>query len=182
MRMVGVRRADFLGRKCLRGFLKSRSGATAVEFGMVALPFFTLLLSVLEMGTIFFKAEYLQSGVEEAGRRVMTGQVQANASPEDFFKTTLCDQVQMMISCSDIRYDVKSYETFAGADTSVPMKDGNLDASKLGFAPGGGGKITVVKAYVEIPVFVSYFGSTLANQANGTRLLIAGAAFKNEPF
>jgi len=169
-------------RQRLSRFLRNNSGATAVEFAMVALPFFTLMLSILEMGSVFFRSEYLQSGVEEAGRRVMTGQVQSNSDPETFFKTTLCDQVKLMIACSDIRYDVKNYETFAGADTSVPMKDGNLDVAKLGFAPGAGGKITVVKAYVEVPVFVSYFGSTLANQANGSRLLVAGAAFKNEPF
>ena len=40
----------------------------------------------------------------------------------------------------------------------------------------------VVRAYYEWPVIVDLLGNNLADMPNGTHLLVATAAFRNEPF
>ncbi len=40
----------------------------------------------------------------------------------------------------------------------------------------------VVNAYYEWPVFINKLGNNLADMPDGTHLLVATAAFRNEPF
>ena len=40
----------------------------------------------------------------------------------------------------------------------------------------------VVRAYYEWPTFVTGLGNNLGNMPDGNRLLVATAAFRNEPF
>jgi len=52
------------GMRPFKCFRKDTSGATAVEFAMVAGPFFVLLLALIEVALVFFstRAESYQSG------------------------------------------------------------------------------------------------------------------------
>ena len=63
-----------LARKAKR-YGKSVRGATAVEFAMVAGPFFFVLGSTCETGLMLFTEYVLQKSVQEAARLVRTGQV-----------------------------------------------------------------------------------------------------------
>ena len=71
--------------------------------------------------------------------------------------------------------------TFDRIDLSVPVTDGNLNVQE-NYDPGKGGDIVVVRAYYEWPVFVRLLGNDLSTLSNGTHLLVATAAFRNEPF
>ena len=52
----------------------------------------------------------------------------------------------------------------------------------LGTAPGGPGEIVVVRLMYQWPVYVPTLGLDVSNMAGNKRLLIATAAFRNEPF
>jgi hypothetical protein len=100
------------------------------------------------------------------------------------FKDDVCGRLQAMFSCaSGVHIDVKKYASFGGSDVSEPRDaDGNLDVSGFGFNPGVQGDIVVVRVAYEWPIFVRDFGFNLSTLPNGKRLLMATAAFRNEPY
>jgi hypothetical protein len=50
------------------------------------------------------------------------------------------------------------------------------------YAPGGPGDIVVVRLMYQWPVYVSLLGLNFADMANSNRLIMATAAFRNEPY
>jgi hypothetical protein len=72
--------------------------------------------------------------------------------------------------------------SFSSVDTTPPVTDGKLDTSKLKFDMGGPGCIEAVSVYYQWPIYVSLLGSSLANLNNNSRLLVATAVFRVEPY
>ena len=60
----------------LRRFRRDHKGAAAVEFGIIAAPFFALLMGIFQVTVIYFAQSMMETGVAEAARMVRTGQVQ----------------------------------------------------------------------------------------------------------
>ncbi len=163
-------------------FRKAESGATAVEFAMVALPFFMLLLAIIEIGLLFFATQVLETGVESAARLIRTGQAQGFSEAQ--FKTEVCNRISSMFDCNKLYIDVRPYAQFAGVDLSKPIDPDtqNLETAGFTFNSGIGGDIVVVRAFYEWPMVASFLGDNLGDLANGNRLLASTAAFRNEPF
>lgn len=170
--------------RVVRRFGADEQGATAVEFAIVALPFFALMFAIIETALVFFAGQALELAVRNAGRMIRTGQAQQQAMTGDTFKNLICDQVVLLFSCSDGVYvDVKKYDTFAQIDLTPPVDvNGVFQTAGFGYTPGGGGDIVVVRAFYEWPTFVDKLGNDMSNLANGKHLLAATAAFRNEPF
>lgn len=175
------------GRIAIRtGFARlrrDRSGATTVEFALVALPFFGLLFAILETALMFFAGQTMDTAVTQAARMIRTGQAQAQGFNVSAFKAKICGQLTPLFNCtSGLKLDVRKYATFAAMDLTVPLDGaGNLNTNDT-YIPGNGGDIVVVRAYYEWPVFVKLLGNNLKNMASGNHLLISTVAFRNEPF
>lgn len=167
----------------LRRFVRKDDGATAVEFALVALPFFALLFAILETAVVFFASQILETGVYNASRLIRTGQAQNAGFDETQFRDSICANIYGVIDCqNDLKLDVRTFDNFDAADLSMPIDDdGNLTFTPS-FDPGQRNDIVVVRAFVEWPTIVPGFGNDLSNMANGNRLLAATAAFRNEPF
>ncbi len=172
------------------GFLRRQEGAAAVEFAMVALPFFALMFAIIETALVFFAGQSLEAAAAEAGRQIMTGQVQGNATiknADDYKTYIICPYLQgSFFDCvNGVYVSVKTYSSFQnaanGADSGPPLTaDGNVDKSKLPYEPGNPGDIVVVQLYYQWPIYVSAL-DRLANLGN-SHLLVATAVFRNEPF
>jgi Flp pilus assembly protein TadG len=161
---------------------RDRKGATAVEFALLALPFFALSGAILEVGLAFFAGQTLETAVERASRLIRTGQAQQSNFNANNFKTTICNDVSTFLDCSKLQIDVRTAATFDSIDLSSPLKNGQIDTSKFGFKPGGAGEIVVVRAFYEWPSFFNLLGFSLSETKSGAHLLSATDAFKNEPF
>ena len=59
-----------------RGFARDDSGVTAIEFGLLALPFFSILGAILETSLVFLSGQVLESAVQDTSRLIRTGQAQ----------------------------------------------------------------------------------------------------------
>ncbi|HLP68306.1 MAG TPA: TadE/TadG family type IV pilus assembly protein [Rhizobium sp.] len=68
---------------------RCQSGATAVEFALVGLPLFLLILGVVEFGRAFFLQNDLSYAADVAARQVLIGQVGPSLSETD--ATTMLD-------------------------------------------------------------------------------------------
>jgi Flp pilus assembly protein TadG len=179
-------------RRALRGWLPQRvrrfagnqEGSTAIEFGIIALPFFALIFAIIETALAFFAGQALETAVTTASRAIRTGAAQTAGLTASTFKTSICSQLTYLFSCNAGLYvDVKTYASFAAISLGIPVDaNGNLKTIGYTYNAGHGGDIVVVRAYYEWPVFVNKLGNNLATQPDGTHLLTATSAFRNEPF
>jgi len=166
----------------LGDFLRDRSGVGAVEFAMVAAPFFFTLFAILEVAIIFFGSSALETGVQEAARTIRTRELQLSGGGLAEFRTRLCEEATALIACdSRLNIDVRTYPAFAAADMTPPVDaDGNPLPGV--FIPGGPSEVVVVKAYYVWEVYTPGLGLLLGNiGSTNSRLLISTAAFRNEP-
>jgi Flp pilus assembly protein TadG len=115
----------------------------------------------------------------------MTGQAQTQNLTAQTFKDKVCAHIYGLFNCPNgIYVNVQTYSSF-GSITNTPPLDanGNLVTSGMGYQPGGPGDIVVVRLYYQWPIYVSLMNlSQLANMSNHSRLLVATAAFVNEPY
>lgn len=188
--MAGIRARGLLGRGWFgtglrRRFIANRKGATAVEFAMIAPLLFGFLFAILETGTLFIRATALETGIEEAKRSTMTGQIAAAGTPalqESAFRAAFCSQVDWIINCSDVKFDVRAFTTFGAASMPNPVAGGVFNPGGLQFNPGQPCQIVVIRAYYEVKSISGFIRNDVAGLSNGNVLLGGSAAFKNEPY
>lgn len=174
----------------LRRFRRDDKGGTAVEFALVAVPFLALMFAIIETALAFWSATVLDTAVTDASRRIYTGQFQqanATAQPADLptkFRDEVCKSIVALFSCASIKIDVRSYDSFPSQRAALPVTpEGDFDAANFGrYMSPGPNKIVVVRAAVEIPVFVSLLSPKQTNLRNGNRLIMGTATFRTEPF
>jgi Flp pilus assembly protein TadG len=187
--MLKLRRAllDFRhGRRCglktVRRLAAHEEGSAAVEFGIVAMPFLALVFAIIETAIVFFANQVLESAASDTARLIMTGQAQTQGLTLDTFKDQVCARIFGLFDCkSGVYVDVQKFSKFGDVAMTTPLDaNGKLDSSGFKFSPGGPQDIVVVRLIYQWPVFVSMLG--LSNMAGHNRLMIATAAFRNEPY
>ena len=185
------------GRKpfsLLRAFALSRSGANAVEFGLVAFPFIATLVVIFEMSLDVFMTEALDNATRKASRQIMTGASQtANMSGDQFRTTVLCPILPAFMSCANVVINVaafnaggtpSNYYNFVNPAKTWLKVPAILDAAHTTFCPGNSGQYVLVQAFYGAPFLSSYMPQAVQTQINGVtaRVLSSAATFKNEPF
>ena len=177
-RLRALARRSGLGR-----FRRDRSGATAVEFAIIAAPFFAIMFATLQTSIIFFAGQTLETAVADASRLILTGQAQSANFDAAAFKKAVCDRVFTFVDCTNNMYvDVRTASSFSAASPGSPIDSSGNFVNNFVYQPGTAGDIVVVRAMYQWPVYVSLLGLNLANMNNGKRLVMASAAFRNEPF
>lgn len=180
-------------------FTQARAGATAVEFALVAVPFFALVGACLENGIVFWEQEILQQAVADAGRQIYTGAFQtANAGTTDTatlmarFRTAMCTQSNgtprvTIFNCANVRVSITKADSYTAATPVSPVATNASGASDwnanfAGYSCAGASAIVVVQAAVDIPVFFTLLGAAVPNLPNKRRVLQAATVFKVEPY
>jgi len=176
-------RAGTMNARIARGFARREDGAAAVEFAMVAAPFLALMFAIMETALVFFASQTLETAVADSARLIMTGQAQSQTFSQAQFKSAVCGKIGGLFDCAGgLQIDVKTYSSFASVDNSPPLDaNGNLKTN-FGYQPGGPGDIVVVRLMYQWPVYASLLGFNLGNMAGNKRLIMATAAFRNEPY
>jgi len=165
-------------------FMADNRGATAVEFALVALPFMALIVALIQTFVVFFAQGLLESVAQQSSRLILTGQVQSQQMKKDDFKNAVCAQAVILFSCDGVMVDVQVVSAWSAASTSAPTLTFGNDGKVTNiwqFNPGDAGDIIVVRVMYQWPVLMGPLGFNLSNLPNGNRLIMASAAFQNEP-
>jgi Flp pilus assembly protein TadG len=172
-------------RHLVGAFIKDTSGANAVEFAIIAAPFLALSVGIIQIFLVFFGQQLLEQVVQQSGRQIMTGQVQTSGLTQTQFANLVCSQVRIIFSCNNLMVNVASSSSWSTASTAAPTltfdSNGNV-TNTWSYSPGSPGDKVVVEVMYQWPVFMGPLGFTLATLPNGNRLLMASAAFQNEPY
>lgn len=165
-------------------FAKNRRGAAAVEFALIAAPFFLMIFGLLEICLIFIMSSILDHAVTEASRPLRTGEIQNAAMDAAGFRATVCEELMGLLDCNErLHIDVRTIEGFGGAPGGLPLDgENNLDASGFGFVPGGPSEIVAVRVFYEWDLLAPIMSIPLQNMSGNRHLLQASAVFRNEPF
>jgi Flp pilus assembly protein TadG len=182
-------------RNALRRFGRNRRASAAVEFALVAPLFFALLFAIIETALMFFASQVLETITQSGARMISTGQAQTGqvsscqvagvptACTQASFKNYICSQIPALFNCTNLYVDVESYPAFSSISLSSQIDaSNNFVSNNMQYNPGGSGAIVVVRLFYPWQLFVTGLGYNISNLSNNQRLLVATAAFQNEPY
>jgi Flp pilus assembly protein TadG len=187
--LPGVLAPRLLGK--LRDWADDKRGIAAVEFALIAIPFFFLIFGLLEVALLFIMTTVMEHAVNEASREIRTGRFQAvhgaktAAEMETAFRDLVCPELFGLLSCGStkMKIDIKEFNSFGVATNTNPIKpDQTLDTAGFGVVSGAPDRIMVVRVFYEWDLITPVLSKPLENLAGGKHLLSAVAVFKNEPF
>ncbi|MDB5622840.1 MAG: hypothetical protein JWR39_1403 [Devosia sp.] len=170
-----------------RAFARNSRGAVAVEFGLLALPFFAIIAALLQTSLVFMSTQVLESAVQDAARLIRTGQAKQSSFDLARFRSEVCDRLYGLFpDCAGLHIRVSVVTNFATATTSPPVDRTCTDTCNWtvpsSFSPGTGSSIVLVQAYYQYPIVVDLGGLGLADLPGSKRLLGSTTVFRNEPF
>ncbi|HEY4191054.1 MAG TPA: TadE/TadG family type IV pilus assembly protein [Mesorhizobium sp.] len=184
-----ARRPGFLGR-----FLRDRSGSTAIEFVILAIPFSMLVFAILESCISFAGQEVLANAADDVARQVRTGQLRAATITKESIQQAICNKLAVMVgnSCNDrIFIDLRKYDTFQEAAAArfkiinnaiVLTKDNVKDPLGYTISPGPAMSINMLRVFYKWPVMTDFVSTWAAKLDGPNTLHFATVTWQNEPF
>ena len=182
--------------RILARFERDAKGTTAVEFGLVALPFFALIGALIQFAFVHIWAEQnLDYRLQQAVRGLYTGSFQnANTAVTNQatllanLKTAMCQAngtaIVTVFKCSDVKLNVAVASSFsngaAGSPYNASTKTWNSNFE--GYASAQPCQIVVVTAAVTVPVYFKLLNLGVASMSDGSHMLMSTAVFRTEPY
>jgi Flp pilus assembly protein TadG len=175
---------------CFGRLLRDRSGATAIEFTALAIPFALLVFAILESCLSFAGQELMASVTDDVARQLRTGQIKAADINKDKLETMICDRMSVMVSgnCKDnLEVDLQEYATFAAA-AAVRIKfvgtgsDRDIDTTGFKVTPGKSMTKNMLRVFYRWPVITDFMRKAMSNLKGGKTLHFATVTWQNEPF
>jgi Flp pilus assembly protein TadG len=162
-------------------------GVTAIEFGMVAMPFLMLLFGTIAVGLYFFVTFSLENAVEQAARLIRTGQAQMTNPPMTTteFKTRVCDKAPSFIDCTNkLRVNVVAAGSFSSltAPSCLDTSGKLVPDAAVSNVPGAAGDAVLVTVCYEWSLAGKLPFLKLGDMANGSALIQAATTFRTEPY
>jgi Flp pilus assembly protein TadG len=166
-------------------FWRDDSGVTAIEFGILAPPFFALIAATLETSVMFLASQVLDSAVHDASRQIRTGQAQKFTLSQ--FEDLVCDKLfGLFKNCHEMQVRVTPVTNFASATIQPPLATVCTTtcawAMTETYQPGQGSSTVIVQVYYRWPMMMNLVSFAPNNQPDGTRLIGSVQVFRNEPF
>jgi len=183
----------------VKAAVASRSGATALEFALIAPILLALIMGIVETGLVFAADILLKNATHTAARTGRTGFVEVDSTREATVITIIKRQADLLMDPAKLTISSKAYAAFEGVRTPEPFIDANgngqrddgenytdvngngqydLDRGKTGL----GGASQVVLYTVSYPwTFITPMIGNLIAQ-DGVLTLTATAVVQNEPY
>lgn len=202
-------RSDMSGRTCsrwlracmrakpvvlMRRFGQNATGASAVEFSLIAVPFISLIAATVQTGLVVWTSQTLDDSLQKAVRAIYIGSFQAanqgqtSSTVLNNLKAKMCGtssgRIATVFDCNNLKLDVVLSSTFNAAVVPVALNPTTRTwATSFGtrYTCASPGSIVVVTAAVKYPVFFSFLNVGVPTFSDGARLLQSTAVFRTEP-
>lgn len=171
--------------KIFSPWVRSREGATAIEFALVVVPFAITAAFIIELAMVYTAGSLMQGAVQDAVRAVRTGQVQVISDPDEaegFFREQICNHIPIaLVDCDSIQFKVEVLDSFSDANTSVVINE-NGDLAEDEFETGGSSDVVMVTVLYYHPLLTPIVSQFLSDSPNNTKLMTSVFVFKTEPY
>ncbi len=164
---------------------RNTDGVAAIEFGLIALPLFMLIMGIVEVGLFFAAGLVLEGSAAEAGRVVRTGQAQQSADPEETFRQALCAHADTMLDCDRIQYEVIRIgnDSFASAETAQPEFDEDGNLIEQDFNAGNSNDVILIRAVYRYEFLTPFIGALMTGDPSRNWMNhISTVVVKAEPY
>lgn len=173
---VFIRTSRLFARRVRR----DESGATAVEFSLLAVPFMGLVFFIMEHGYNTFIVSSLDTATDRVARQIMIGNAQAQGLTLGAVRNQICNEIRGGSGCLGRMFvSVRglSAASFSGASLA------QFDNAQNAFCPGSGGQYTVVSVVYAAPTISRlWFGSEVTINGERAIALRSTRVVRNEPF
>ncbi|MFB9951674.1 TadE/TadG family type IV pilus assembly protein [Rhizobium puerariae] len=195
--MMPARRTGVAWRQILR----SRDGAAAIEFALLAIPYFMIVFAIVETFIAYTGEQMVANAVDTMARQLRTGNITYNLGrttnkDRTEFRRAFCNEVAVLIKCSEAEIatpdklwlDVRSFPSFADIPDSVPFDAaGDLDTSSFAYSPGAQKTVNMVRAYYRWQVVTDLLRPLITNvRPSGGRpnyfLIVETSSFRTEDY
>ncbi len=192
------------GRGQLRRFMRSKDGAAAIEFAILAIPYFLIVFAIIETFIAYIGEQVVGNAVDTLARELRTGNItdivgHAKFKDRTAFREAFCGEISILIKCSateaakpdKLLLDVRSFNSFKDIPTKVPRMSNDpfaeLDESSMAYSPGGPKTINMLRAYYKWDVITDLIRPYISNvRPGGSRpsyfLIVETAAYQNEDY
>ena len=163
-------------RPLLRSLPAARSGAAALEFALVSLPFLGFLLGLMSVALNFYLQFALDYSLQGAVRQVQIGKVPPGTSVGTFTGSTFCPIFSLFASCSGVQMSIQPVTDYYNSSV-VSSSD-----KPTSFCVGQPGQLMYARAIYQAPAISAIFplNATPSNPGSYGTTIISAAAFANE--
>ena len=199
------KRRSALAASTLIRLLADQAAASAVEFALIAIPFFALLLGILELGLMFILNVSLDSAIANFATQVRTGQIQAPGSAATSStgalldlsgaKTAICNNILLVpqsICLSQLQLDVRPLSNFQNTNSAAPISGTTFNSTNLCYYSGNEGSTVQITGYylysILNPLLLAAFSqittyTTSGGSASGNFFpIVATQVFRSENY
>ena len=186
---VSIRRAKPDGKsheRRLVRFVRDESGAVAIEFVALALPFSMLVFAILETSVSFAGQQVLVNTADNIARQFRTGQIKAADIDETELKNLICEDLKIIVAsgCPGLEIDLRQFATFEEA-AKLRIKytaGGDIDTTDFKVDPGPSLSKNTLRIFYRWPVMTDLMRKSMSNIGDGYTLQFATVTWQNEPF
>ncbi len=173
------------------GWLRNDDGMAAIEFAIVALPFFLFVFGIIGVGLYFLASTSLEYGAQSAARKVRTGEADKGEMTVGEFKQLVCDAAGSYINCGKLAVLLDHDKTWSGVTPpSCTDGDGAMVSSTgdsgepISKYAGGASEVVLVTLCYKWELADSFKFMKLGSgpDGSGPAIIQASAAFKTEPW
>lgn len=201
---VGARAPGTRRRGPLSLFFRSRDGAAAIEFAILAIPYFVIVFAIIETFVAFGAEQLVGNAVDTMSRKLRTGAITVNHSPSTDmdrtqFRQAFCNEISILIQCSaseistpnKLWIDLRSFSSFQIMTATAPgiplTATGDLNTAAMTYAPGGANTTNMLRVYYKWSVITDLVRPYVTNirPTGGTQayyLIAQGNVFQTEDY
>ncbi len=170
-------------RRRLSKFRKDSSGATAIEFALLAGPFLLIVLGLLEIGIQYFTSTSFEAAVQRSARLIRTGQAQSASMDLATMRNLVCNDMLDLFDCRHhTAFQVSVLTSMTSLPTDKPVDEKGDFTLEEDFNTGKGTDYVLVRGYFQYKPLLDIFGVIRNRLANGNYLFGATVLLRNEPF
>ncbi|WP_315919206.1 TadE/TadG family type IV pilus assembly protein [Mesorhizobium sp. SP-1A] len=177
-------------------FLRDRSGATAIEFAALAIPFSLLVFAILESCIAFAGQEVMANATDEVARQIRTGQLRADAvkaGTPSMVQQLICQRLEIIVAkgCPGLLVDLRNFTDFSDAANAkfaivngdiVLMNNGVKDPRGFVVDPGGSESRNMLRVFYKWPVMTDLLAKSMANLNGNATLHFTSITWQNEAY
>lgn len=177
--------------RLLRRWKVESAGSTAVEFAVVAIPFFFFIFGLIGCAFYFFVSNSVENGMDQTSRLIRTGEAVTNKMTVNQFKQGICDGAGSWIDCKKLQIFVRSYgQSWSNVTAAAPCVDANGVISTntapgtdlIAIYSGTASDVVVVTACYKWDFPSKLPLVKLGNMNDGSLMLQTATAFRSEPY
>ena len=168
--------------RLLRSLSKDREGSAAIEFAILALPFFVVIFAIAEIAIMFFVDSGLDAALHKAVRQVRVGVAKSGNWDVTKFKEVVCGELSFSFDCSSkLKVRATLVTDMSSITRASPIAGGNLNVTE-DFNLGDSGSYVLVQAFLPWNPTFKLYSISSAQLSDGSYVLGSAELIKNEPF